>query len=424
MAPLLHAPALARRTLTWPLTILLAVGALLTLAGQVACNDSDGSTTARVHEVLPATQLPEPAPRAHRGLFVKMPGSEEYNFVPWRSEETFNGIARKARDKPGLHIHFAPGEYEIHQRLVLHIIPDAHISGTPGTRLVFADGPDIVGHTTKEIEEGDTFIHVNHPERLKPRRRYQLYRSDSTGDRRLEIAVKAIDGDRIELSKPVRFFKHVKAAGLPAGLQIMEELNFFHVLSCPNLLIENLVMDGRDRGNIRGHTIYCGIYASGMHHGDEKPAVVGFHVRGCTFRNLQGRGVVFYGMSGALIEHNMFENIRAQAIEIDHISSGVIRSNYVNHAETGVMVNDAFDSLVEGNVLMNCGNGVRFLKIYKQTWVNMHNTIRGNRIGPGCDIGVEFSNDGMTENLVTGNTFIGMRDADRVTNGANNTIEF
>lgn len=360
------------------------------------------------------------------GIFVKDPGATDYRFVPWKSDQTFNSVTYRARNKPGLHIVFAPGEYEIQSRLDLHFNPDARISGGPRTRLVFPMGPDMIGFNTKAIEAGDTQVIVSHPELFKANARYQAYLANGRMDRQVEITVGAVDvkNMRVTLKEAVRFLPHVKKTGLPAGLQFMEELNFFHVLKCPNLVIEDLEMDGRDRGGIRGHTIYSGIYASGMHHKEGKPETDGFHVRGCTFKNLKGRGVVFYGMSGALIENNYFEHIRAQAIEIDHISSGVIRNNYVNGAETGVMVNDAYDSLVECNTFVNCENGVRFLKVYPQEWVNQHNTVKSNRIGPGCRIGVEFSNAGPINNTVTGNTFIGLEDDKRVKGGEGNTIEF
>ena len=359
------------------------------------------------------------------GLFVRQPGADEFEFVPWKSEKTFNRITFLARKKPGLHIHFAPGEYVVESRLDLHFNPDARISGTPRSRLVFAEGPNMVGFNTAPIEEGAVSIEVSHPELFKPHARYQAYRANGTSDRQVEIVVNTVDVEnmRLILSQPVKYLPHVRKTGLPAGLQLMEELNFFHVLSSPRLVIENLEMDGRDRGGIRGHTIYSGVYASGMHHGEGRPSIEGLTVRGCTFKNLKGRGVAFYGIAGGLIENNEFEHIRAQAIEIDHISSGIVRNNYVNGAEVGAMINDAFESIVEGNAFVNCEKGARFLKVYPVDWVNQGNIVRHNRIGPGCIIGIEFGNEGPTNNIVKNNTFIGLSDEARIHGGKGNTIQ-
>lgn len=399
---------------------ILALSVLVALGLSVSCGEPSEDTPKQA-KADPEAMAPDLTNVGNGlGLFVRSPGAKVTQYYEWESEETFNAVARRARNKPGLHIHFAPGDYTIHKRLVLHVIPDAVISGAPGARLVFADGPDVVGRNLDSIEKGAAFITVDHPEAFKAGHRYQAYKPNGKGDRQLEFEVEEIAEGRLKLKSPAKFFPHVVAIG--ANYQIVEELNFFHVLSCPNLTIRNIEMDGRNRGGIRGHTTYCGIYASGMHHGDARPEVIGLHVQGCTFKNLMGRGLVFYGIAGALIEDNYFEQIRAQAIEIDHISSGIVRNNYVNGAETGVMLNDAFESVVEGNTMIQCGNGVRFLKIYPHDWVNKGNQIRGNRIGPGCRSGIEFSNDGMTDNVVIHNVFIGMTDQARVTNGAHNII--
>ncbi len=383
--------------------------------------------------LLPQAACSEPSPQSGKGfpasketgnglgIFFKKPNAKRFEFFPWESEETLNGLIWDIKYKPGAEIVFAPGIYVIEQRIFVNEVPDLRMSGMPGTRLVFAAGPDKTDTNTNPINRGDTFIHVEHPERFKVDWRYQLYKADGRGDRVLEFVVKSVLEDRLELTLPAHFMPHVKE--IPSGCQIMEELNFFRVRRCPNFVLENLEMDGLNRGGIRGHTNYCGIYATGLYKEHERPTTLGFEIRGCRFKNLKGRGLVFYGMGDVLIENNYFENIRAQAMEIDHFSSGHIRNNYVNGAEVGVMVNDAFESIVEGNVLTNCGHGVRFLMVYPDDWVNTGNIIRDNRIGPGCKAGVHFFSKGLSQNVVTGNTFIGFKNEHKVINGAGNTIE-
>ena len=147
-------------------------------------------------------------------------------------------------------------------------------------------------------------------------------------------------------------------------------------------------------------------------------------VRNCHFSNLSGRGVAFYGMKDVIIEDCRFQNIRAQAIEIDHFSSGIIRNNWVQGAETGVMINDAFDSIVEHNALIDCREGVRFLMLFYDEWANTGNVVQNNRIGPGCETGVMFDGSGLRGNTVRNNMFYYMPDDKRVTNSIGNTVEF
>ena len=127
-------------------------------------------------------------------------------------------------------------------------------------------------------------------------------------------------------------------------------------------------------------------------------------------------------MEDVLIEGNYFEHIRAQAIEIDHFASGHVKGNVVNGAEIGVMINDAYESVVEGNVLRHCQDGVRFREIYDDDWVNTGNIVRDNFIGPGYRYGVYFQFEGCTDNLVEGNVFVGFKDTARVFGGEGNVI--
>ncbi len=355
------------------------------------------------------------------GFYVHFPKQERYDFFEWESETTLNDVLWDIKYKPGAHIYILPGTYEIEQRIFVNEIPDLKISGLPGVRFVFAEGADKLCGNSRHINEGDTEIYVEDTSLFNPEWRYQIYAADGRGDRILEFEVTTVHEDHVKLRVPAHFMPHVK--GVPKDSQIMEQLNMFRVRRCPNFILENVEMDGRNRGGIRGHTIYSGIYATGLYKAHERATTLGFEVRGCVFKNLKGRGVVFYGMADCLIQNNYFENIRAQAIEIDHFSSGHILGNYVNGAEVGVMVNDAYESIVESNILTHCKHAVRFLEIYNDEWVNSGNIIRDNQIGPGCRGGIVFFNEGMTDNQVVGNRFLDIKDGDRVVRGEGNIID-
>lgn len=371
------------------------------------------------HPVNPHAPGPDPV---QLGLQFRAPGQERFEFVPWESEDTINEVLKSIRGKPGgAEIHFMPGVYEVHQRIFVNEAIDLTISGSPGTTLAFRDGPDKITSLAEPVERLVLTMMVEEPDKMERDRRYQIYKEDGRHDRILEFEVLNVVDGVVQLTARAHYMPHVKE--VPAGSWIMEELNFFRVRRCPNLTIQGLTLDGRNRGGIRGHTIYCGIHASGHFKENEKATTHGLHVRNCTFKNLKGRGVVFYGLGGVVIENNTFENIRAQAIEVDHLSSGHIKNNYVNGAEVGVMLNDAYETIVEGNHLQHCEHGVRFLALYHNGWANVGNIVRDNVIGPGGNAGVHFFSKGMKDNLITGNTFVGLTRPAWVIKGEGNRIE-
>ena len=48
-----------------------------------------------------------------------------------------------------------------------------------------------------------------------------------------------------------------------------------------------------------------------------------------------------------MILPSKFENILAEAIEIDHFSQGEVRGNYVSKSAVAIQLNDAYDSVVD-----------------------------------------------------------------------------
>ena len=364
-----------------------------------------------------------PIPETKRlGLMVRFPGEERFKLVPWGSVETIQDLLDEMRDNTeSAEILFLPGRYEIDGRIFVHMIQDLTISGTPGVELYFREGPDKVTSVTENVDRGSLEMMVADPSKMEAGRRYQIYKESGIHDRILEFTVDEVVDGVVRMELPALYMPHVKE--VPPGSWIMEEHTFFRVSRSPRFTLQGITMDGMNRGGIRGHTIYCGVHANGLYKVGFKATTMGLTVRNCTFRNLKGRGIVWYGLGGAVIEHNRLENITAQAIEIDHLSAGIVRNNIVNGAEAGVMLNDAYDSIVEANVLLGCKHGIRFLALYDNGWANHANIVRDNIIGPGSLAGVMFSSEGMVDNVITGNTFLGLRREHWVKNGDGNLIE-
>lgn len=387
-------------------------------------SEATGTPEAIEGEVAPATTTGPDAPAApaERGMFVRRKGKERYQFEPWVSVDEANRVLRSLRRSDGGEVHFTPGLYVIDQPLRLSGTPDVVISATASTRFEFAPAPAVTPVTTKEALPGDTTLTVDDASGLHVGWDYQLYAPDWDSSRVLEFTIAGIEGNVVELKQPVAYMP--KITQIPEGSRLYEAINFFEVLSCPNLTFEGLSFDGIDRGVVRGHTLYGGIYASGQNTAQERPTINGLTVRNCRFRRLRGRGIAAYGIGDIHIVGSTFRDIYAQAIEIDHFSSGLVQNNLVDGSETGVMLNDAFESVVEGNVLLRCKKGVRILRIFPQDWVNLGNTVRDNHIGY-CDLGISFEDnitDGVTGNYVLDNHFMGIEPLNRIIDFRGNTV--
>ncbi|MEM8709462.1 MAG: right-handed parallel beta-helix repeat-containing protein [Planctomycetota bacterium] len=359
------------------------------------------------------------------GFFLRGHGAESFRFVPWTSERSLTEALAKLppvapTSDATAEVRMAPGRYVIESEILINGVHHLTFTGHPEAEFVFADGPDATTHLIGPVAEGDLVLRVEHPSRMRAGFHYQIYAADGRGDRMLEFTVLAVKDGLVYLKRAVNFMQHVTA--IRAGAQVMQQVNFLRVRKCHDLTLQGLRLDGRHRGGTRTHTTYCGAYVTGNYVPHRRATTKGLVVRGCTFRNLKGRGIAFYGMEDVTIERNYFEHIRAQAIEIDHFASGYIHGNVVNGAEIGVMVNDAYESVVEGNILRHCQDGVRFMEIYDDPWVNTGNLVRGNDIGPGYRFGVFFRNEGMVDNVVEGNVFRGFKANDRVVGGEGNEI--
>jgi hypothetical protein len=359
-----------------------------------------------------------------KGLFVRRKDSERIEFVPWESEASANEALRYLKYYLGGELHFTPGRFPFRQGLDVRSIPGVRISGSPGTVLEIADRPSETPLLTAAAEPGDLFLTVDRPEDIVPGWRYQLYAPGKDNTRALEFEVHRVEGERVFIYEPVRFMPMVKA--IPVGSRVLEEVNLLRIRKCEGALIQGLTFDGRGQGAVRGHTIYGGIYATGLYKAGERPTTSELTVRGCTFRGLMGRGFCAYGWADIRIEDCGFFDIRAQAIEIDHFSSAHVKSNYIAGAESGVMLNDCFETVVEGNVIRDCLIGVRLLRIFPEDWVNTGSIIQDNRIGPGCATGIRVEDNegsGVSGNFLRGNYFVGIGRTQRIVDAVGNTVK-
>ena len=359
-----------------------------------------------------------------QGFFLRPHGQKRFQFVEWESEATLtNALADLPKGVEGrAEVRMAPGRYVVEQQILIEGVDRLTITGGLGAQFVFADGPDVTTFLSAPVVDGDVVLRVEQLGQLREGFNYQVYSADGRGDRLLEFSVLAIKDELVYLKRSVQFMPHVRE--IPSGAAVVEEVNFLRVIECNDLSLEGLHFDGRHRGGGRTHTTYCGVYATGRFVEHQRATNKGLRVRNCSFKNFKGRGVVFYAMEDVFVEGNYFEHIRAQAIEIDHLASGHIRGNVVNGAEVGVMINDAYESIVEGNVLRHCQDGVRFLEIYDDDWVNTGSIVRDNLIGPGYRSGVYFQGSGCVDNVIEGNAFVGLGDHQRVIGGEGNVIRF
>lgn len=366
-----------------------------------------------------ATNPETPQTKDARGVFVTLRGAETAKFVPWTGEDSVQAQLDLLRDAGGGELAFAPGDYELKAGLRIVKVNNLRIAGTPATRLHFAPEPTVRPTLLEEATWRDRTLRVTNPESMKVGRSYQLYREDLKGDRILEFTVAAIEGDTIHLAIEVSLMRHVKE--IPPGTVVIDEINGFRIIHCDNLVIEGLEIDGMNRGDVHGHTTFCGILAGGIDRQQKRPTSTGLTIRGCRIHSMMGRGICVYRMENILIEGNQVHTIDTQAVEIDHFATGVVRCNYISDAAVGVTLNDAFDSLVEANSIQNCRAGVSMVQHFAVDPFNKGNVVRNNVLVGGAT-GVHIQ-AGIKDNQVIDNLFGSLDEARWVKQKGGNTEE-
>ena len=328
--------------------------------------------------------------------------------ITWESEESLNALIEQIKDQGGK-LFFSPGTYTIRSGIKITNANNLELYGNGATlRFPAEQLPEI--SITRDVKEGDTIFSVTNSSLLEVGSSYQLYASNKKGSRLLEFTIAEISGDKITITKPVRFMAHVKS--ILAGSLIYEEFNFFRITESNNIQISDFIIDGLGLGEVKGHTIYSGILAENNYHAVRDTKTVtyhGLHIQDCTFQNLQGRAVVVYGTDEVLIEDCLADNIQAEAIELDHFSSGIVRNNKISRAGVGIQLDDAFKSTVEHNEISNTKIGISLVSHFDDTWVDTGNTVSENQIG-FTKQGI-FFDEGVTNNYILGNVFSRNTDA-------------
>ena len=355
-----------------------------------------------------------------RGLLVQEAGATHATYVKWESEATLQDVLSGLRRSRGGRIQWLPGQYEIHKGLVLWRNHNVEIHGSEGTKLFFSPEPEKRPRTTQAMVQGSQSMYVDDSTGMHVGCKYQLYPASGKGDRVLEFEVGAIEGNKLTLLRKVVFMPHVTQ--VPASSMIVEEVNFFRVNSSKNVTISGLHMDGQSRGDTAGHTTYSGIIATGILPEGKETKIKGLRIENCTFRGLKGRGIAVYRTSDVSIRGNLLENVRSEAIELDHYSTGEVIGNEIHHAGVGVALNDAFDSVVSCNTIEDCSIGVSIYRHFNKIWVNKNHQVDSNIItpAPGC-AGIVF-NTPMTGHRILNNFFVGCPEERWIIQGEGNTL--
>ncbi len=341
---------------------------------------------------LELRDVPSAVLESNPGIFIQKGDATDLEFMEWQSESTANDAIQSLPAGTGGTIYFAPGRYVVRHGIVIKDIDDVALVAAPGVELVFpARGPQTI-QLAAPATEGQEQLTVDRSEELSLGGRYQLFPPSGKGGRLLEFTVQELQGKRVGITRPVKLMKHVKS--IPQGSIVIEELNFIRVFSSHNVWIQGFAMDGLNRGEVRGHTIFSGIIVANRYHEARAagaPLFAGLHIVGNRCHNLRGRGMAIYGTRDVIVDDNHFDNIGAQAIEIDHFSSARVTRNVIRNAGVGIQLDDVFETIVKENVIETTRKAIVSRGHFQDSWANTGNKIIQNSIiGPG-EVGIHLS---------------------------------
>ena len=337
-------------------------------------------------------------------LYLRRGSDPELERFKWTSESDANRLIRSLDSPLGHTLYFAPGTYTIRSGLVISGKTNFHLKAVGRVQLVFPQNPteeEVL--LTRDVNKGDRWIEVGDTSTLRAGTRYQIFPSPLNPQRLLEFVIESIEASRIQVTRPVRFMPHVQA--IPKGSKVVEELNFIRLHNSDNVSIEGFEFDGRNVGVVGGHTIYSGIlgmnrYKAGV---QARPHVNGTRISNNRFRNLRGRGIAVYSSANLRISNNSFENVEKEALEVDHYSQAMVFDNTFSNVGLGVVLNDAFSTRVEGNVIHNAQTtGIYLFSLLEGPLINSGHLVTHNCISGKGAIGIR-AGDGTTGNLITQN---------------------
>jgi uncharacterized ubiquitin-like protein YukD len=294
-------------------------------------------------------------------------------------------------------------EFIIDQTLRIENCNNVTIKGNE-TTLVFPDDNPIKTQITQVVKENDKNIFVSNTSTIEIGRKYQIYKNDKTGDRLLEFVVTNKNHESITLQNPVKFMTHVNSIDI--GDWIILERNFIEINNSNNITISNLNFNGKSSNIVRGHTIFSGILVENSFATIKNSTEIiseTLTIENCNFENLSGRAIAVYATNQINIDNCRAQNVRAEAFEIDHMSSGIIQNSFINEAEIGIQLNDAFNSIVRNNEIQNTKIGINIITHFDHDWLNTNNTITDNNID-ASETGVFIGNYAKT-NIISDNFF-------------------
>lgn len=335
------------------------------------------------------TQVPVPAEikQAQNMIFWQKIGDSSLNQTVWESTKTINDLVIDLQDSGGV-IYFSSGDYYIDSEIQIFDISNLQIKGYQAT-LKFPDGPVAHVALTLEAREGDFELFVEDTGFFEVGKEYQIYASNKKGDRLLEFVVTKIKDNSIVIGTPVKYMAHVSQ--IPAGSLVYKTLNFIKLKDSDNIGISGLVLDGQNFGEIRGHTMYCGIFFQNVYStykdlsennidAIKSDLTKNFTVNNMVFKNLIGRALAIYAVKNVMIKDNYAENIAVEAFELDHFSSGSIINNQIKKAQVGIQLDDAYDSMVSDNFIENTDIAINIYGHFDDSWLNTGHQINDNHI--------------------------------------------
>ena len=316
-----------------------------------------------------------------------------------------------SKKKGGGTLTFEPRVYEFRHPVRLWGINNVHFIGVPGTifRLRKLDEWAKI-KLSRPSRLADLKLAVDRPDLLQVGSRYQLLRPDLKKIRLMEFDVASKDGgDVVGFDRATNIGIDVA----PVGSWIIPHLNHFDCFRSGNMTFQSIEFDGNFDMSRRalgeklywGHTTHCALlFRNSYKPTAARPGSRNVRVLNCTFKNLLGRGATFYNMADLTIRDCHFENLAAEAIEIDHLSAfAVIGGCTIRDVKFGMRLNDCTDTTVTGCIMENCRQvGIYITEVVKDGTCNRRMTITGNVIRGGLRGIVIDSN--AEENIISSNT--------------------
>ncbi len=307
---------------------------------------------------------------------------------------------------------FAPGEYLLHEPIVIENAHGLTLRGEPGANLRLQHMA--YAELSAAVEAGVTTLPARRAQGL---RRGQLLRIMAPGavhpftgkpTPHFDVPLAEIRGDTLVLKKPLAF-------PAPEGTHVLwtDEPNLMEIRGeSVDVTIEQLALEG---GLIPGapetptHNTRSGVWVTG-HYDYEKgplgPKPRGITVRDCRLARFNGRGVAFYSVEEGLVERCSFERTMDEAIDFDHFANRCIaRENLIRGCRIGIELNDANDCVIERNRIEGGSSGIRIWRWCKMPELNVRNRVADNLFVGIRGAAIDFF-EGTAQNRAEGNQIV------------------